>query len=68
MKNSINISNNVNLILNTYKCLFFQTTAENLRCCLTASSKQDESGMQRGNGKVLEFSTLEIRKSIMVPK
>ena len=46
---------------------FFQTTAENLRCCLTASSKQDESGMQRGNGKVLEFPTLEL-KSIMVPK
>ena len=25
MKNTINVSNNVNLILNIYRCLFFQT-------------------------------------------
>ena len=31
MKNLINISNNVNLIINTYRCLFFQTAVENLR-------------------------------------
>ena len=30
MKNLINISNNVNLIINTYKYLFFQTAAENI--------------------------------------
>ena len=31
MKNLINISNNVNLIINTYRCLFFQTAVQNLR-------------------------------------
>ena len=31
MKNSMNISNDANLILNTYKCIFFfQIAAENL--------------------------------------
>ena len=30
MKNTINVSNNVNLILNTYRCLFFQTATENV--------------------------------------
>ena len=37
MKNTINVSNNVNLILNTYRCFFFQTATENLRSCSTAS-------------------------------
>ena len=36
MKNAVNVSNNVNLILNTNRCLFFQTATENLRCCSTA--------------------------------
>ena len=51
MKNTINISNNINLILNTYKCLFFQTATENLRCCSTAwtmpckTSQQDSVEM-----------------------
>ena len=30
MKNTINISNNVNFILNTYRRLFSQTATENL--------------------------------------
>ena len=30
MKNSMNISNDANLILDTYKCIFFQIAAENL--------------------------------------
>ena len=30
MKNSKNVSNNVNLILHSYKGFFFQTAAENL--------------------------------------
>ena len=47
MKNSIDISNNVNLILNIYNCFFFQTAAENLGCCWTASTMQDESARQR---------------------
>ena len=53
MKNSINISNNVNLILNTYRCLFFQTVTENVRCCSTAllmackTSQQDSVEIER---------------------
>ena len=62
MKNSINISNNINLILNTYKCLFLQTAAENFRCCSTAWTMQDESPRQRGNGKALESATFELCK------
>ena len=50
------ISHNVNLILNTYRCPFFQTATENLRCCTTAStmlcsparrSRQDSVEMER---------------------
>ena len=36
------MSKNVDLILITYKCLFFQTAAENLRCCWTASTMQEK--------------------------
>ena len=36
MKNTINVSNNVNLLLNTYRCLFFQTATENVGCCSRA--------------------------------
>ena len=49
MKNKINVSNNVNLIINTYRCLFFQTATENLRCFSTASfdhAMQNESARQ----------------------
>ena len=35
-KEKHNVSNNVNLILNTYRCLFFQTATENVQCCSTA--------------------------------
>ena len=45
---------------------FFQTTAENLRCCGTASTMQDESARQcGGNGKALESTSFEIHKTIM---
>ena len=56
--------NNVNLILNTYKYIFsFQTAAENLRCCWTASTKTRLPRL-RGMTAMLEMA-LEIRKSIM---
>ena len=59
MKNLINISNNVNLIINTYRCLFFQTAVENLRLTdemidrwnvtkLTAARTKTEVGKLRG--------------------
>ena len=63
MKNSINISSNVKLIMNTYKCLLFQIAAENLQYCSTASTMQHESSRQRGNGKVLESAAFKIRIS-----
>ena len=53
MKNSVNMSRNVNSILNTYKCFFFQTAADNLRSFWTASTIQDESTRQSGNAKAL---------------
>ena len=37
MENTINVSNNVDLILNTYRRFFLQTATENLQCCWTAS-------------------------------
>ena len=45
------LANNVNLILslNTYRCLLFQTSTENLWCCSTASSDhamQEDSARQ----------------------
>ena len=60
------ISHNVNLILNTYRCPFFQTATENLRCCSTASTMPCKTSQhtsvsktrQRGNGKVLESAAL----------
>ena len=51
--------------------LFIQIAAENLRCCSTALTMQDESARQRRNRKVLEYATFEmaeIRKSMMAPK
>ena len=43
MKNTINVSNNVNLILNTYRCLFFsncywEPCSNLVQCCSAASS------------------------------
>ena len=51
MKNAINIANNVNLILNTYKYLFFKHLL-GIFDVVTASSMQDESAIQRGKGKI----------------
>ena len=48
-ENTINVSSNVNLALNTCRCLFLQTATENPQCCSTASfdhAKQDESARQ----------------------
>ena len=64
MKNSINIINNVSLILNTYRCLLFS------KCYWESSilfdsfdhAMQDESPRQRGNEKVLESTAFEVRK------
>ena len=47
---------------------FFQTAAVNLRCCQTVRQLQPCKTSQHGNGKALESSTFEIRKSMMVPK
>ena len=47
MKNTINISNNANLILNTYRCLFF-------KLLLRVFSVVQQLRSERGNGKVLE--------------
>ena len=70
MKNSINITNNVDLMFNTYRCLFFKLLLRifdvvgQLRPC-----KQDESARQcGGNGKALESTSFEIHKTIMAQK
>ena len=47
MKNTINISNNANLILNTYRCLFF-------KLLLRVFSVVQQLRSEHGNGKVLE--------------
>ena len=47
-----------NLILNTYRCLFFQTATESLQCCLIAlaipmpckTSQQDSVWKWKGSG------------------
>ena len=49
MKYTIHVSGNVNLIPNIYKCLFFQTATENMRCCskaLFGHAMQDKSARQ----------------------
>ena len=46
MKNSINISNNVNLIFNTYRCLFLQTATENLLCCSISATMPSKRSQQ----------------------
>ena len=51
----IYLDNNVNLILNITDVFFFQTAAEDLRCCLTSLTMQEESARQCGNGKVLDL-------------
>ena len=74
MKSSINISNNINLIVNTYTVLFFKlllrafmlldSFGHSRRASKTALMVDDGNG----NGKDLEFTSLEIRKTIMAPK
>ena len=62
MKNSMNISNDANLILNTYKCLFFKLLLRifdvvgQIRLCKTS---------QRGNEKVLEFANGDVRNTLI---
>ena len=46
MKNSINISKNVNLIFNTYRCLFLQTATENLLCCSISATMPSKRSQQ----------------------
>ena len=64
MKNTINVSNNVNLILYTYRCLFFQTTTENVRCCSTASFDSMEIGRfwNLQHPRFVSFDSVEIRR------
>ena len=66
MKNSISISNNVNLILNTYRSLFFSNCyrESSMLFDIFDQAKQDESARQRGNGKVLESATFEFENHI----
>ena len=40
--------------------MFFLTAAENLQCCWTALTMQDESARRRGNGKILQSATFEM--------
>ena len=73
MKNSINTSNNVDLIFNTYTFLFLNCCWESW-CCWTAStrpcktSQPDSVDGGNGNGKGLESESLKIRKTTMAPK
>ena len=68
MKNSFNLSNNVNLILNTRNVFFFKLQVgifDIVRLLMTMQASQQGSVERE---KVLEFLTFEIRKSMMVPK
>ena len=78
MKNSINILiyDNINLIYNTYTFLFFETAADNLYVVgeLLPYETSQQNSADSGNGnegkemKDLKSASLEIRKTIMVPK
>ena len=63
MKNSNNVSNSVNLILNIYKCLFFKLLLRT--SMLLDKFDRDALAGQRGNGKILESATFEICKFII---
>ena len=52
----------VNLIFNTYKCLFFS------KLLLRIFNVGGQKMRQHGNGKVLKSATFQIRKFIMTPK
>ena len=64
MKNSKNVSNNVNLILHSYKGFFFKLL---LKIFDVVGQVQPSivSWRQRGNEKVLESAVFEICRSIM---
>ena len=70
MKNSINISNNVNLILNTYRYIYIYIYLYIFKMLLRIfyvfdsfdHAKQDKSARQRGNGKILESATFKVCK------
>ena len=69
-KNSINITNNVNLISNTYTFLVFKLL---LRIVMLLDSfdhvrRVTSVDGANGNGKDLESASLEVRKTIMEPK
>ena len=69
MKNSINISNDVNLILNTYRSHFFQTVTENLLCCSTSSTMPSKTSQQH-SAEMERFWNLQRlnSKTILAPK
>lgn len=64
MKNSKNVSNNVNLILHSYKGFFFKLL---LKIFDVVGQVQPSivNWRQRGNEKVLESAVFEICRSIM---
>ena len=61
MKNTINTSSNVNLILKLIDVLFFRTVTENLRCCSTASTMPQSQDRVK-NEKVLKSAGFEVSK------
>ena len=65
MKNSINISNNVNLILNTYRYIYiyFQNATDNLLCCLTVSTMPSKTS-QQGSVEMERFWNLQRSKFV----
>ena len=57
----LNLSNNVNLIVNSYKCLVFQIADENLWYCWTASTMQ---ASQQGIAEMERFWNMQRSKYI----
>lgn len=57
----LNLSNNVNLIVNSYKCLVFQIADENLWYCWTASTMQ---ASQQGIEEMERFWNMQRSKYI----
>ena len=66
MKNTINIPNNVNLIVNTYRSHFFfkllLRTFDVVRQLRPCNARRVSKTRQCGNGKVPESAALEIHK------
>ena len=61
MKKSINISNNINFIFNTYRCIFLKSATENLLCCLTSSTMPSKTN-QQGSVQMEGFWNLQHSK------